>query len=94
MIFGFNTDAKYNDTVYHVQSEARENVRVLETQVFVHGRCLGKQSVSYADKVSQPGFSEDSVHEILKQQHRTVLDAVREGRVEQLLAAQDASNAK
>ena len=24
MIFGFNTDIKHDDTVYHVQSEARE----------------------------------------------------------------------
>jgi len=35
MIFGFNTDVKQGDTVYHVQSEARENELILQTQVFV-----------------------------------------------------------
>ena len=43
MIFGFNTDIKHEDTVYHVQSEARENELTLQTQVFVRGRCIGKR---------------------------------------------------
>ena len=41
MIFGFNTDIKQQDTVYHVQSEARESEQLLQTQVFVQGRCIG-----------------------------------------------------
>ena len=49
MIFGFNTDIKHNDTVYHVQSEARENELLLQTQVFVRGRCVGKRATPYAD---------------------------------------------
>ena len=44
MIFGFNTDIKHGDTVYHVQSEARENELLLQTQVFVRGRCIGKRA--------------------------------------------------
>ncbi|PYX39799.1 MAG: hypothetical protein DMG81_08415 [Acidobacteria bacterium] len=46
MIFGFNTDVKQGDTVYHVQSEARENELILQTQVFVRGRCIGKRATS------------------------------------------------
>ncbi len=34
MIFGFNTDVKHEGTIYHVQSEARENELLLQTQVF------------------------------------------------------------
>jgi hypothetical protein len=48
MIFGFNTDIRHEDTVYHVQSEAREGEQLLQTQVFVQGRCIGKRAVSYA----------------------------------------------
>ena len=50
MIFGFNTDIKHDDTVYHVQSEARENELTLQTQVFVRGRCIGKRALSYPKK--------------------------------------------
>ena len=49
MIFGFNTDIKQGDTVYHVQSEARESELLLQTQVFVRGRCIGKRATSYAE---------------------------------------------
>jgi hypothetical protein len=82
MIFGFNTDIKHGDTVYHVQSEAREGELLLQTQVFVRGRCIGKRATSYADKASTPGFTDQQKEQILRDQHRVVLDAVREGKVE------------
>jgi hypothetical protein len=85
MIFGFNTDVKYGDTVYHVQSEARANDLLLQTQVFVKGRCIGKRAASYADHVRRPGFSEEHMHEMLKAQHRLVLDAVKDGKVDGII---------
>ena len=85
MIFGFNTDVKYGDTVYHVQSEARANDLLLQTQVFVKGRCIGKRAASYAHHVTRPGFSEENMHEMLKAQHRLVLDAVKEGKADGII---------
>ena len=84
MIFGFNTDIKHEDTVFHVQSEARESEQLLQTQVFVRGRCIGKRAISYADSVSSPGFSDQRKEELLREQHRLVLDAIRGGRLEQV----------
>jgi hypothetical protein len=83
-IFGFNTDTKVGDKVYHVQSEARENDLLLQTQVFVKGHCIGKRASSYAERTVQPGFSIDLMHELLKAQHRMMLEAVRESRAEAL----------
>jgi hypothetical protein len=85
MIFGFNTDTKIGDTVYHVQSEARQNDLLLQTQVFVRGQCIGKRASSYADQASHPGFTDEQMHELLKTQHRMVLDAVRSGKMEGLI---------
>lgn len=85
MIFGFNTDVKYGNTVYHVQSEARASDLLLQTQVFVKGRCIGKRAASYAENVTRPGFSEENMHEMLKAQHRLVLDAVKDGKVESIV---------
>jgi len=82
MIFGFNTDVKQGDTVYHVQSEARENELILQTQVFVRGRCIGKRASSYAERLSQGGFTDQQKEQLLRDQHRLVLDSIREGRVE------------
>lgn len=85
MIFGFNTDTKVGDTVYHVQSEARQNDLLLQTQVFVRGQCIGKRASSYADQAAQPGFTDEHMHELLKSQHRMVLEAVRGGKMESIV---------
>lgn len=81
-IFGFNTDVKHADTVYHVQSEARQNDLLLQTLVFVKGQCVGKRTVSYAQQVSQPEFSTEAIHELLKSQHKTVMEAIQQGNLE------------
>jgi hypothetical protein len=87
MIFGFNTDVKVGDTVYHVQSEARERESLLQTQVFVSGRCVAKRATSYAAAQSRPDFSTEQMHDLLRVQHREVLELVRAGRVEKVAVA-------
>src|SRR6266702_1167397 len=78
MIFGFNTDIKHEDTIYHVQSEAREGEMLLQTQVFVRGRCIGKRATPYAEQVKKPNFTDQQKEQILRDQHRLVLDAIRD----------------
>jgi hypothetical protein len=113
MIFGFNTDIRHEDTVYHVQSEARESEQLLQTQVFVRGRCIGKRAVSWAaaagaavphERVVNTGATDapadqsaathGSEHsggkdqdkeKLLRDLHREVLDAIREGRLTEVL---------
>lgn len=84
MIFGFNTDIKHEDTVYHVQSEAREGEMLLQTQVFVRGRCIGKRATPYAEQAQSPDFTDQQKEQILREQHRVVLEAIRDGRPEQV----------
>ena len=82
MIFGFNTDVKLADVTYHVQSEARKNDHLLQTQVFVKGRCVGKRAVSYAEEMTKPDFTEDRMQEILRGQHKQVVEAIRAGKLD------------
>ncbi len=85
MIFGFNTDIKSGNTIYHVQSEAREHERLLQTQIFVRGHCIGKKATSYAALTEHPEFSEVRMHEMLKSQHRETVESVRAGQIEEAL---------
>jgi len=85
MIFGFNTDVKHGDTIYHVQSEARESEKLLQTQVFVRGRCIGKRAISYASSAAQAGFGDPQKEQQLRDQHRLVLESIREGKLESVL---------
>jgi hypothetical protein len=109
MIFGFNTDIRHEDTVYHVQSEAREGEQLLQTQVFVRGRCIGKRAVSFASMVAAglentaslktdaasadpgaPDQNDDQKKEkMLRDLHREVLDAIRDGRLDSVLDKRD-----
>ena len=92
MIFGFNTDVKHGDTIYHVQSEAREGELLLQTQVFVRGRCIGKRAKSYANKANEAQFGDAQKEQQLREQHRLVLDAIREGKLDNVLDHPEAEN--
>jgi hypothetical protein len=85
MIFGFNTDVKHLDTIYHVQSEARESEKLLQTQVFVRGRCIGKKAISFAATAAQSGFGDPQKEQLLRDQHRLVLESIKEGKLEGVL---------
>jgi hypothetical protein len=89
MIFGFNTDVKHQDTIYHVQSEARESDLLLQTQVFVRGRCIGKRATPYGDQAKSPDFTDQKKEHILRDQHRLVLEAIREGRLQEVFDNRD-----
>jgi C1A family cysteine protease len=84
MIFGFNTDVKHGDTVYHVQSEARERELVLQTQLFVSGRCVAKRATSYAEHHARPEFSTEQMHDLLRTQHKQVIELVRSGQADKV----------
>jgi hypothetical protein len=94
MIFGFNTDIRHDDTVYHVQSEAREGEQLLQTQVFVRGRCIGKRALSYAS-LAEPGdqglnaVNDQQKEKKVRDLHREVLDAIREGRLDSIFDRRD-----
>jgi len=85
MIFGFNTDVKHGDTIYHVQSEAREGERLLQTQVFVRGRCIGKRATSYGSQAGEGQLGDTQKEQQLREQHRLVLDSIREGKLDSVL---------
>jgi hypothetical protein len=105
MIFGFNTDIRHEDTIYHVQSEAREGEHLLQTQVFVKGRCIGKRAVPYGssgaqgkttaqndnqDKDQDRDKDKDKDREkMLRELHREVLDAIRAGKLDSIFDKRD-----
>jgi hypothetical protein len=85
MIFGFNTDVKHGDILYHVMTEPRPDDLLFQTMIFVRGRCIGNRSWSYAGHTLRPGFFEPQMQELLKDQHRRVLEAIRAAGIAGLL---------
>lgn len=94
MIFGFNTDIRHEDTVYHVQSEAREGEQLLQTQVFVKGRCIGKRAVPYGPGLDKGFQTNDPDREkMLRELHREVLDAIRDGKLDTIFDKRESPEA-
>jgi hypothetical protein len=84
MIFGFNTDVKHGDTVYHVQTEAHRPTHTFQSTVFVKGQCIGKKSGSYEEALGAD-CSDEKLHLLLKEQHRHVVEAIRDGLVDEIV---------
>ena len=83
MIFGFNTDIKHEDTVYHVQSEARE--MSLPPNPGFRARPLHRETGHFLRGKAIPGFNDQNKEQILRDQHRLVLDAVRDGKLDTVM---------
>ncbi len=71
-----------------MQSEAREAEQLLQTQVFVRGRCIGKRAVPYGSaavegKVGVQNNDQDK-EKVLRELHREVLDAIRDGKLDSI----------
>jgi hypothetical protein len=86
-IFGFNSNVQRGDVTYHVESQARQSDLLLQTMIFVKGQSVGKHAFSYAAMTLDPGFSEEATHNLLKAQHKNVVDSLQHGEIERVLVS-------
>ncbi|MBI1750662.1 MAG: hypothetical protein HY234_05490 [Acidobacteria bacterium] len=78
MIFGFNTDLRVGNAVYHVQTEDRGDVNpVIDTTIYSKGRILHRRVSSYKEFRESPDFSPTALRQRLEEQHRSVIDELR-----------------
>ncbi|HLE20794.1 MAG TPA: hypothetical protein VJB88_06730 [Vicinamibacteria bacterium] len=80
MITGFNTDVKYKGTVFHVQTEDKglENP-IIESLIYKGGEILGSRRLAYSEVV-QNGYDEKLVVKLMEDQHKTMIEEIRQGR--------------
>ncbi len=85
MITGFNTDVKFEDNVYHVQTEDRGlDNPMFESLIYIGGSIVAKKLTRYSDKLSE-GATEETLASLLKRQHQVIIAAIRAGRIEDLI---------
>lgn len=84
MISGFNTDVKFNGTVYHVQTEDKgAPSMVIMSLVYDGGTILASKRESYGDLI-QAGLEEKKLAERVSRQHKLMCAAVKAGRMNEL----------
>jgi len=88
MSSGFNTDVQIDDHVFHVQTEDRgPSHPVIDTVVYQYGRILHRRSSNYEHFLSSAEFTAEGLRERVEEQHRQVMDDLREGALAQQIAA-------
>ncbi len=82
MNFGFNSNVRVGDAIYHVQTEDRgPSHPFLDTVVYMAGRVVYKRSASYEQFASgtEAETLAQKLHERLAQQHREVIAELEAG---------------
>ena len=84
VLTGYNTDINFDGTTYHVQTEdkGRSNPNI-ESLVYARGEILYSKKTAYDDLVLQEA-DDKQVAALMDRQHRTLVEAVRRGRLGQL----------
>lgn len=80
MVMGFNTEIKHNGVVYHIQTEPRKDSRI-ETVVYLQGAIIHSLKTSYRELRSSPGFNDEKITLLLKDQHQQVMARIYAGEI-------------
>lgn len=91
MITGYNTDVRHGEVVFHVQTEDKGvSNPYIESLVYVGGQVLASKRASYAEMIAE-GKEERDIVALMDHQHRTMIAAIRHGKLDGKLAALNAS---
>lgn len=90
MITGYNTDVRHGEVVFHVQTEDKGvSNPFIESLVYVGGQVLISKRASYAEILAE-GRDEKEIVALMDHQHRTMIAAIRHGKLDGKLAALNA----
>lgn len=82
MITGYNTDIRHNEVVFHVQTEDKGlDYRYIESLVYVGGQVLASKRSNYAELLAE-GKEEKDIVALMDHQHRTMIAAIRHGKLD------------
>jgi hypothetical protein len=91
MITGYNTDVRHGEVVFHVQTEDKGvSNPYIESLVYVGGQVLASKRASYAEMIAE-GKEEKDIVAFMDHQHRTMIAAIRHGKLDGKLATLSAS---
>lgn len=86
MITGYNTDVRHGEVIFHVQTEDKGVANpYIESLVYVGGQVLASKRASYADLLAD-GKDEKEIVALMDHQHRTMIAAIRHGKLDSKLA--------
>ncbi len=94
MLGGFNTNIRYQGRTFHVQTEdsGHANPKII-TLLYEGGTILTSKKSSYEDLVSAENL-ESVVKELMEEQHREMVQALKDGQFEDILGSGQSGKAQ
>ena len=94
-LLGFNNNVRHKNRVFHIQTE---DSGVKHPHIITHlfmdgGRILKSVKKSYAEHVGTDGM-QDTVRQLMKEQHKAMFIALRDGQFDAVVDEQIASKSK
>ncbi|MEM7052505.1 MAG: hypothetical protein AAF604_22770 [Acidobacteriota bacterium] len=87
MITGYNTDVRHGEVVLHVQTEDKGHDNpCIESLVYFGGQVLAARRAPY-DELLEDGKGEKEIIALMDRQHRTMIAAIRSGRLDEKLGS-------
>jgi hypothetical protein len=85
MTTGFNTEFKFNDRVFHVQTEDKglTNPKI-QTLIYVRGEILDSLQDDYSDLLNNQAVSESDIALRMEAQHKHVVNDIKSGKFESM----------
>lgn len=91
MIVGFNTDIKYRDEVFHIQTEDKgQNNPIVETLVYHSGEILLSRRIGYGHLMKKTDLRK-RIKNIMKTQHDEVITELKGGKFMHLISMETQS---
>jgi len=92
MIIGFNTDIKYRDEVFHIQTEDKGSDNpTIETLVYHSGEILLSRRISYGHLKLEKADLRKKIKSMMKTQHDQIIGELKEGKFLHLLSMETQS---
>jgi hypothetical protein len=86
MIVGFNTDIKYRDEIFHIQTEDKgKNNPIVETLVYQNGEILLSRRIAYSHLKNKTDLRK-RIKVMMKTQHEEVINDLKAGKFLHLLS--------
>lgn len=91
MIVGFNTDIKYRDEIFHIQTEDKgKSNPIVETLVYHNGEILLSRRIGYSHLMKKTDLRK-RIKGIMKTQHDEVITELKGGKFMHLLSMETQS---
>lgn len=86
MIVGFNTDTKYRDEIFHIQTEDKgQSNPIVETLVYHSGEILLSRRIGYGHLMKKSDLRK-RIKTIMKTQHDEVISELKGGKFMHLIS--------